>query len=67
MNSRLVLLLLACCGVIYADVYFCSPPPGTPLCQFPSKIDITFIGTATATNYIPNPPQGGLSALMNMW
>lgn len=54
-------------GTAQALVYECSPPPGTPLCQFPKKIDVTFIGTAVATNYIPNPPGGGDLASFGMW
>jgi len=37
------------------------------LCQFPKKLDIAFIGTAIATNYDPNPLEGGDVAFFGMW
>lgn len=39
--------------LLQATSYTCDPPPGTPLCQFPEKIEVAFIGTATATNADP--------------
>jgi len=59
--------LLVCVGQIQAIIYSCSPPPGAPLCQFPGKIDITFVGTAIDTNYDPNPPGGSDLAFLGMW
>lgn len=67
MGVRLLALLLTVTGTVCPVVYTCSPPLGTPLCQFPEKIDITFIGTPIATNYDPNPPGGGDLAVLNMW
>jgi hypothetical protein len=67
MGGRLLAGLLMCSGLIHATTYSCSPPPGTPLCQFPRKVDIAFVGTPVATNYEPNPPGGGELAYLNMW
>jgi hypothetical protein len=67
MDVRLLALLLTVAGTAHAVVYTCSPPPETPLCQFPEKIDVTFIGTPIATNYDPDPPGGGDLAFLNMW
>lgn len=39
--------------LLQATSYICDPPPGAPLCQFPEKIEVAFIGTATATNADP--------------
>jgi hypothetical protein len=50
-------LLLA--AVLGATTYTCDPPPGTPLCQFPDKVEVAFIGTAIATNYDPFERQQG--------
>jgi hypothetical protein len=66
-SGRIVTGILLCSGLMPAVVYHCSPPPLTPLCQFPENIGITFVGTAIATNYNPNPPAGGDVAFMNMW
>ena len=55
---RLVAALVLCSAILSATQYTCAPPPDTPLCQFPKKIDVTFIGTATATNYDPNDASG---------
>lgn len=41
-----------------ATTYTCQPPPETPLCQYPEKVDIAFIGTATETNYDPFSDSG---------
>lgn len=58
MLPRVTAVLFLCSVIPSATQYTCAPPPDTPLCQFPKKIDITFIGTATATNYDPNDASG---------
>ena len=67
MTQRILVPLLFSSGLLRAVVYTCSPPPTTPLCQFPRKVDITFVGTAIDTNYDPNPPGGGDLAFFGMW
>jgi hypothetical protein len=67
MTGRVLTGLLLFSGLVRAVVYSCSPPPETPLCQFPAKIDITFVGVAIATNYDPHPPGGSDVAFLNMW
>jgi len=67
MTGRVLAGLLVFSGLVRAVVYSCSPPPETPLCQFPAKIDITFVGVAVATNYDPHPPGGSDVAFLNMW
>jgi len=58
MLPRALAALFLCSVILSATEYTCAPPPDTPLCQFPKKIDITFIGTATATNYDPTDASG---------
>jgi hypothetical protein len=67
MIGRVLAGILIWSGLLLATVYSCSPPPETPLCQFPTKIDITFVGTAVATNYDPTPPGGSDLAFFKMW
>jgi hypothetical protein len=64
---RLLALAFLCAGSVYALVYTCDPPPGTPLCQFPSKIDVAFIGTPIATNYDPDTLGPSDLAFMQVW
>ena len=54
MIAKIYLALLSFSAVTQASVFNCVPPPGTPLCQFPKKIDVAFIGTAVATNENPD-------------
>ncbi len=57
MVTRLCLALLTFAAVAQATSFTCAPPPGAPLCQFPRKIDVAFIGTAIATNENPDDHQ----------
>jgi len=66
-SGRIVAGVLLCMSQLHAIVYSCSPPAGTPLCQFPEKVDITFIGTPIDSNYDPNPPGGSDVAFLGMW
>ncbi len=57
MVAKICLALLAFATITQATEFNCVPPPGTPLCQFPKKIDVAFIGTAIATNENPDDHQ----------
>ena len=57
MVTKLCLALLTFAAVAQATSFTCAPPPGAPLCQFPKKIDVAFIGTAVATNENPDDHQ----------
>jgi len=67
MCAKILISLLVFSGLVRGIVFSCTPPPNTPLCQFPAKIAVTFIGTAIATNYDPNPPGGSDVAFLRMW
>jgi hypothetical protein len=66
MAGRIVVALLFCAGFLRAVVYTCSPPPNTPLCQFPEKIRITFIGRVLEAGPEPDLRGGDLAGL-NRW
>lgn len=57
MVAKSCLALMIFATAAHATTYSCIPPPGTPLCQFPKKIDVAFIGTAVATNANPDDHQ----------
>ena len=56
MNLKPTLAVVLFPGLLSALSCTCDPPPETPLCQFPKKIAITFVGKAIETN--PAPANG---------